>query len=271
VWATLLNGDGDMGLNYKQALLRQYQERLFEGHTSRLCERFMRWYVKFDDPIEYMHFLFWGVYSDRAWKIATDYEKEVSVIKTETQNLLNSCHRMYYNYDCRLGSELCTAEAIAQAVIVINVWNRMNMFWMGYRKDNPEPDKPYPFATYHPHASLIGVLRFTMCFDRINWPLISDWPEFFMMMPLYCEDPQMNLYFPDYIKKPNFELYDEWYADKFHYTINDDVHKKGWGGIYREEMAEMSDDVVVKAAKMFNWGRGIAQAEVVRRYYIGSR
>jgi hypothetical protein len=30
-------------------------------------------------------------------------------------------------------------------------------------------------------------------------------------------------------------------------------------------MAEMSDDVVVKAAKMFNWGRGIAQAEVVRR------
>ena len=252
-----------MPLDFKQMLFEDHREMLAE-HSTKMKERFYRWYAKLEDPLAYTHLLLWAAYGSKAWKQATDMQEEVKRIEGMAEEIEMTIEHARLQAGM-LSAETITGEMFRQALELIKTWNVMGLHWFRYRKANP--DRKYPFVTFVPHTGFMSSLTFTIDYPCADWPLIKDWAEFFMILPTFLDNPEsaQEWQLKDYAPRSFKGILNEWYMKKFGYGVDETKAGRTWGKVYEEELRTMSNDAVIEEYKKFNWGHSIVMAEKKRR------
>jgi hypothetical protein len=141
----------------------------------------------------------------------------------------------------------------------------MNIEYWRYKKDHREMDLPY--VTFEPCMWYLDVLLFLQGFDTEEYPLMTSWTEFFLVLPLMAQEGQkLNLRFADYPRMVQRGALDRWYGENKGYgEKRSALAGTSFKTMYAEELTSMNEKELAEEYYKGNWGHGIVKGEIIRR------
>jgi hypothetical protein len=240
-------------LNLKGCLYHRYDSRI-ERMTPAAQERLRATYDEMNDFLSCAAVLVYGVYAEKAKKLSCDMGEVLGYIEIQMGR--------FNDMD---------GKQMVEAMFAIDAYNNMNRGIMRYKRENPEVSLPY--ITFDPCPWYFDAVRLLKVLNKEDYPLVKDWQEFFMFLPLQISDSrgdeqqgQVRMKMSDYVRAAQRGEINKWYADTYFYghggAFSD---KSSFRELYIGEMASLSDTELQAESLKGNWGHRFVREEIERR------
>lgn len=234
-----------MGLNFKHILLSRYNCFLEKDNITQ--KKVLKIYSTINDPVIYTAYLLRCVYAIKSGIIKQS-------IKQDIQNVLQQVILESKKYDD------ISKECYTDAIVLMDIYNKGVSVIMEYIRESEEK---LPFVEFITLFNYFDAIKFLQNFDKEEYPLIHDWREFVLFLPIISyKESKILLSFEDYIYAYNKGQLDYYYRMKYNYRGS---NKDSWKEIYKEELKGMSDNELNRELLKYNWGIKSVRRELLSR------